>query len=235
MKKNVCPNCSFENPQYAYLCKECGYFLRERVYNINLWETISNLIDSPFQTFQKIIFSEHKNFIIPLTFFIALKYFIISRFVSLPFIDTAEVTVSWFVSLLIVLAGIILLFSVITYGLNIFYRTKNLQFRFRDTYSLLVYANIPLILSLLILFPAELVLFGKSLFSNNPYPFQINPLTAYIFLGIEALVFIWSLFLFWTGFYVQTSSKGYSWLLTFKMFFWLSLFFYLNSQFIFTL
>ncbi|NOX19606.1 MAG: hypothetical protein GXO87_15160, partial [Chlorobi bacterium] len=63
MKNNViCKNCGAENPFYLLTCKSCNAYIRDKVSNINLWEIIWKLIETPVEAFRQIIYAEHKNF-----------------------------------------------------------------------------------------------------------------------------------------------------------------------------
>ena len=54
--KITCSNCSTENPPYAYTCDNCNSYLRERVFNIDLWNVIGLMIEAPKKAFELIIF-----------------------------------------------------------------------------------------------------------------------------------------------------------------------------------
>lgn len=203
----ICSNCSTENPFYSYVCSGCKHFLRDKIVNIDLWETIIQLLESPCKAFQKIILAENKNFIVFLTLFYVLRLFIVSRFLSLPFFSETESTTSLLTGYIIVLfttTCFLLLFAWIT---ALLLNKFEYSIRFRDNYSLLVYSNIPNIISLVLLFPIELIIFGEYLFSNNPNPFQVKPFFAYVLLIFEIGVFIWSLILIQVSFRTLTGSR----------------------------
>lgn len=203
----ICSNCSTENPSYSYVCSGCKHFLRDKIVNIDLWETIIQLLESPGKAFQKIVLAENKNFIVFLTLFYVLRLFIVSRFLSLPFFTETESTKSLLTGYIIVLfttTCFLLLFAWIT---ALFLNKFEYSIRFRDNYSLLVYSNIPNIISLVLLFPIELIIFGEYLFSNNPNPFQVKPFFAYVLLIFEIGVFIWSLILIQVSFRTLTGSR----------------------------
>ena len=60
---------------------------------------------------------------------------------------------------------------------------NNIPLRFKDTFALIIYSQIPYLFGLIILFPLELVIFGDYLFSKNPSPFTIKGTLAYLFLA----------------------------------------------------
>ena len=47
----------------------------------------------------------------------------------------------------------------------------------------------------IILFPVELIIFGKYLFSVNPSPFIIKSFLAWVLVSLEFLLILWSVFL----------------------------------------
>ena len=213
--KILCKNCSHQNPLYAYKCENCKSYLRERIFNIDLWNIIGQLIENPLNAFKQIIFSENKTFIIFLTILIALKNLIISRFFSMPKIGADGVSTSLVVSYLILLSLTFIVLSVHTFAHYIIFKKSNKKLRFKDIYSTTVYAFIPYLFGLFLVFPVELIVFGGNLFSNNPYAFHIKPLPAYFLIGFEIILFVWSLLLIYKGLIVKSANKLYSLVSTF--------------------
>lgn len=203
----ICKNCSAENPVYSHTCGNCRYFIRDRVYNINIWETIGQIIESPGTAYKKVIYSEHKNFIVFLTFLLALRYLILSRFVSVPLSEATISSTPLLTGYLITLAattGFLLAFAFIA---KVVFNSSNYKVRIRDIYALNVYSNIPNFFAVLFLLPIELVIFGDYIFSNNPTPFQMKPLFAYVLAAVEVGLIIWSILLNIKSFTVLTNNK----------------------------
>lgn len=214
MKNSVkCKNCSTENPNFAHICSNCKYFLRDRVSNIDIWETIGLLIESPSKAFYKIINSENKNFIIFITLLLAVRIMVLSRFISLVLKDNAESTTALFLVYLISLTSFVFVLSVFTMLSSLFLNKNSFIVRQKDIYSLAVYSGIPHIFAVVLLLPIELIVFGDYLFSNNPNPFQIKSTIAYIFLALEVGIILWSIFLNFISYSVLTLSKRISSLL----------------------
>lgn len=210
--KNVqtCPNCGAENPIYKYSCESCKAFLRTRIVNIDLWHTISSIIESPINTFTKIIEAEHKNFVIFLNSLIGIKFFLIAVILS-SFNQINSVQTSYFfVNLLIVFGISFLLLAIVAYLLTKVNSLFGLRNRFRDNYSIIVYSFIPLLMSLVLLSPVHYALFGPYWFTYNPPPYIVKEVPAYILLFIEGLLTAWSLLLLIWGYYAQTRNKAYS-------------------------
>ena len=210
--KNVisCPGCSAENPIYQLNCIGCKAYLRGRVVNVDFWKTIGSLLESPFKTFLILIQSEHKNFLIPTFCLFAIKFFIngliFSHIVhdyhgSLNYL-LLNLGLSVIYSLIILIA-----FSFIITRINKGFGIAN---RFRDNLTIYIFALVPQLITLIVLFPLEYAVFGVHWITFNPSPFVIRGGTAYIFAIIEGLMILWSLFLAISATYTQTKSKIYS-------------------------
>ena len=205
MRNSVtCPNCNSENPFYNSICSGCKYYLRDKIYNLDLWMVISLLIEAPTKAFRTIIFSEHKNFILFILFFVSIKYLINARFISMISVGEFQSTIGLQLSYLIVL-GITLSYFVIFSLLYKSLRKRNeVTIRYKDTFALIIYSQIPFLFGLFILFPLELVILGDYLFSMNPTPFIIKGSITYFFLAIEIGLVIWSIFLVFKAFLTQS-------------------------------
>ncbi|MGB5893310.1 MAG: zinc ribbon domain-containing protein [Ignavibacteriaceae bacterium] len=231
----TCSNCLAENPPYAYTCKNCNSFLRERVFNIDLWNVIGLLIESPKKAMELIVFSEHKNFISFLLIFIAVKLLVNTRFMSLISLGTFNPSTGLYLSYLIVfviLVVYLILFSICFTSIN---KLSQITTRFRDNFALLTYSLLPNVFGIIFLFIIELVVFGEYLFSINPTPFVIKGITAYIFAGAEFLLIVWSFVLSFKAFKVQTDSLPYSIIYTFVFYFCLGVILFYSSKIIFTI
>ena len=153
----TCSNCLAENPPYAYTCKNCNSFLRERVFNIDLWNVIGLLIESPKKAMELIVFSEHKNFISFLLIFIAVKLLVNTRFMSLISLGTFNPSTGLYLSYLIVfviLVVYLILFSICFTSIN---KLSQITTRFRDNFALLTYSLLPNVFGIIFLFIIELV------------------------------------------------------------------------------
>lgn len=210
----TCKNCSAENPLYTHICVSCKYYLRDRVVNIDIWETIGKIIEDPSEAFKKIIYAEHKNFILFLTVLFGLRILIISRFVSLILAEEHSSASPLFLSFLISLISVFLIFTIISSITTLVLNKNDYNVRFKDVYTLNVYSNLPNYFAVTFLFILELVVFGEYLFSNNPNPFQVKPTIAYTFLTVELGLIIWSLALNYLAMFALTSKKSVSFYLT---------------------
>ena len=230
-----CPNCKAENPFYNTICSSCKTYLRDRVYNLDLWALVSSIIESPSKAFRTVIFSEHKNFIFFILLFLSLKYLINARFVSMISIGDFQSSVGLQISYLIILACTIIFFLSFSYLYNFFAKSNNISLRFKDTFALIIYSQIPLLFGLIILFSLELVIFGDYLFSINPTPFTIKSLISYLFLLLEIGIILWSIFLLFKAFRTQSHNFFFSLTATVIFFVLLSSLLYFCSLFLFTI
>lgn len=230
-----CKKCSHINPPYKNICTECKSYLRERVVNIDLWNTILLIMEEPAKAFRQIIFAEHKNFIIFLTFFISLKNLIIARFFSVPELGVNGVSASLVFSLILVILITTVLTASFSFIQNILYTKKDVTLRFQDLYAVNVYSFVPYLFGLIFIFPVELVVLGGDIFSNNPYSYQIKPLISYILIGIELITIIWSFFLIFKSIIAVSEKKNFSILLSLSFFLVWILTLYISSKIIFTL
>lgn len=211
MKNTItCSNCNTENPFYQLNCKNCNTYLRNRVYNIDLFQILGFLIESPKKAFQLIVFSEHKNFIYLILFFAAIKFYVDANLISVWTSKFSQVHMNIFLEI----AAIIIITVAILYILSIInsfvQRGNGLSNRIKDNFAIIIYSLTPHAFAAIILFPFELILFGEYLFSTNPSPFAVKEITAYMMLGLESLVVLWSIFLLIIGNYVITKNLFYS-------------------------
>lgn len=206
----VCPKCGKENPFYNTVCSECKTYLRNKVYNIDLFSTSASLVDNPIGAFRSIVFAEHKNFVFFLIIIIALKYLINARFLSLLTVGEFNSTIGLLVSYLIVLSATLIFYFLYVAALKTFGQLNELEIRIKDAFAVIIYSQIPFVFAIVILFPLELIIFGDYLFSLNPSPFIIKEAVAYVFLAIECIVFLWSIFLSFWAFYVISGNIIFS-------------------------
>jgi hypothetical protein len=206
----ICKNCSTENPFYGLICTNCKAFLRERIFNIDLWKILGLLIESPATAFRLIIQSEHKNFLSFLILLISGKFFITSMFIALLSLKERAELGSFISNYLIILIVLMLLLAICSYLITILFRKFKLETRFKDNFSIIIYSFIPYIFGFIILFPVELILFGGYLFSVNPSPFVVKESLAYTLLAFEILIILWGCFLSFIALYTQSRNIFFS-------------------------
>lgn len=206
----ICKSCGAENPFYEVICKKCNSFLREKIFNIDLWKTVSGLIDTPVKTFRTIIQSEHKNFISLIFLLSVFRLFITSIFISLAVFRNEEAVNMFFPRLFFFIGFILVLMLFISLVLYFVLKKGAIGTRYKDIFAVLTYSLLPYAFSAIILFTIEIIIFGGDLFSVNPSPFVIKSFLAWVLTAMEILIILWSLFLLITGIYAQSKSKSFS-------------------------
>jgi hypothetical protein len=234
--KNVvnCSNCGAENPFYKFTCSNCKAYLRDKIFNLDLWELIGMLIESPVKAFNRIIQSEHKNFIILIAVLFSIRTFINSRFLSIYLSGENSLRFNLETELLISVGASLLVIWIFTFILFIVNKYSGLKTRLRDNNAVLIYSILPYSFALMVLFPIELIIFGGYLFSNNPSPFILKPTIAYTLLSFEGLLILWGFFLSVTGIYALSRNAIYAVILGFIFNIYLFGFLFLLSFILFT-
>jgi len=206
----VCKNCQTLNPFHELTCRNCKSYLRERVYNLDLWKLLEQLIESPKNGFTKIIYSEQKNFIVFIILIASFKFYLntIFFFLTNPLTNLSSANIIR--NYLILLLSVVVIISLFSLLIKITNQISGLVTRVKDIFSILSYSLIPNIFALALFFPLELIFFGEYLFSNNPSPFIIKETVAYIMLVLELLLVVWTFFLAIMASYTLTKNVFYA-------------------------
>ncbi len=234
MKNSViCKNCGTKNPLYQLICSNCNFYMRERIFNIDLWQVLGLLIENPSEAFKRIVNAEHKNFIFLISFLVAGKLLIDSTFIALAINKEDIFLTGLIIKYFVILVSLLLLLLLFSFTLKMVNRFFQFETRTKDNFALLVYSLVPHVFGLLVIFVIEIIVFGGDLFSNNPSPFSLKEFLAYALLSFEFLLILWSIFISIVSFYFQTKSKIYSLLvgITFNFFLYGCLYF--GSKFLF--
>jgi hypothetical protein len=191
----TCTVCLAENDEFAITCSKCKAFLQDRVPNLDLFETGWMVLESPTKAFRRITLAEHKNYVyflftlfgVGLSFTGFWFFRLGNRFVTLMDLIPAAVGVG------IVLGSILaLLLTGVYFG---FARMLGGATNFRTSFGLLGYSFTPIALSLLLVLPIELLTFGMYLFTWNPDPYAMKPLSYVVLIGLDGIVAAWSIWL----------------------------------------
>lgn len=186
----ICSKCGTENSRFNHDCIDCGNILRDRVANIDLWETLSGIIDHPGETFDKIIFAENKNFTSFFVVLAVLKYFFLTLLFSFHFYEYQFDKVLMLYFQFLVLLGVFLLlpFFLIKTG-N--FRTLNLKWR--DLMAGVSYSYAPIAMSAALLIFFEFIIYGGFLFNKQPSPLDFKQSFGVMFVLLEVIFIIWTL------------------------------------------
>ena len=201
-----CTNCKTSNSILNAKCKNCGSFLQRRIPNLNLFDTIWEIIEKPKEAFLKICLAEQKNYI-----------FLIFSIVGIALIFTSF----WyagageqFPNLLNLL--IIGLVSGPFIGVIIFYIFTHLAFlisskifkteiTLRNIRAITGYSLVPAIFATLFVLPAELIAFGLYFFTTNPSPVMFKPEAYYVLMALDTLSVLYSMILFYVGILISNN------------------------------
>jgi hypothetical protein len=188
-----CPVCHAENNDFAVTCSHCRGFIQDRVPNLDLFETGWTVLESPRKAFRTITLAEHKNYVL----------FLFTLFgISLSFTGFWLFRLGrYFENLLDLMwsalgAGVILGLAaaiVLTGAYHGLAKLLGGKTGFRGSLGLIGYSLTPIALTVFILLPIELLTFGMYMFTWNPHPYTVKPLSYIILVGFDAVVALWSL------------------------------------------
>lgn len=189
----TCAVCGTENDEYATTCLKCRGFLQNRIPNLDLFETAWSIIESPRKAFQHITLAEHKNF----SLFLFSLFGISLSFTGLWFFrlgdrfDNLLTLIIW--GLLVGAALGVVLAPIISFvhllGSKLFGGNSS----FRNSLGVVAYSLIPIVFSLFFVLPIELLTFGMYLFTANPHPYTIKPVSYVILVGFDTAVGMWAI------------------------------------------
>ena len=187
-----CSVCGHENDDLSVVCSACKSYIQAKVDTLDLFQTAWDLIVSPHKAFRRIVLSRHKNYGILLTSFlgIAIAFTVFwfknlgAYFSSLVALLGAGIVLGPPAGILIALASSLFLTRI---GRLLGGKTS-----FRGMYAVVAYASIPIVLTLVFVFPVEVAIFGTYFFGNNPPPLVVNPVVYVTLLGFDALGVLWT-------------------------------------------
>lgn len=187
-----CPVCGFENDDLAVVCPSCKSYVQGKVDTLNLFETIWGLMESPGRTFKKIALARTKNYVIALAALAGIAA-VYAAFWSMEIgrsIDglPAILGIGAAVGVPAGILGLLLLSLLLRLGARLSGGAGTL----RNVFAVSAYAATPVVLSLVIVFPVEIALFGVYLFDRNPSPMVLKPVPYVVLGAIDALAFFWS-------------------------------------------
>ena len=155
-----CLVCQTENDEYSTICKKCGGFLQNRVPNLDLFDILWKIIESPKKAFRLIMLAEHKNYAvflytlsgIAITFAGFWHFKLGDRFENILLIIFLAILIG--IPFGIALCPIV---SSLHWGLSRLLGSKAL---FRNSLGITSYSLVPIVISLIFVLPIELLTFG---------------------------------------------------------------------------
>ena len=195
----ACTVCGTQNDEFAVICVSCKSFLQMKVDNLNLFETLWSLMETPRAAFRRIALARHKNYVIFLSALLgmAIVYSVLwfknlgARFPNFAMLVGAGIVIGPFAGVLFTF-----LFSLLVHRVG---RLLGGSGSYRNVRAATVYASVPIVYSLVLVFPIEIAVFGPYFFSDNPPPLVINPVAYIVLLGFDGAAVFWSLMLLIEG------------------------------------
>jgi len=195
-----CPVCHEKLFFLRTRCDHCGAQTQERVPNLDLFHTAYMVVESPKRVFVKIARSEQKNYV----YFL----FTVAGFglggLALWLARAGEHPTNFAFILLTLawsgpVAGLVG-FSFIAALFRLLFRSPFDVITYRQASALLAYALVPSVVAVVLVFPIELAVFGKILFSFDPTPYTYKPIVFFVLAGLDAVAACWSMILVFTAF-----------------------------------
>jgi hypothetical protein len=195
----VCSICKTKNDQYSTICKVCGSYLQNRVPNIDLFGTIWKIIENPKIAFKLIVLAEHKNYSILLyvLFGISIAFTELWLFRLGDKYENILTLILW--ALLTGIPTGIVLCPIVSCLHWILTNISGGKTSYRISLGITSYSLTPIIISLLLLLPIKLLTFGMYLFTFNPHPMLIKPLSYVILTGFDTILTAWAFILLIVG------------------------------------
>ena len=194
-----CPVCGHANDDLALICVSCKGYLQAKVDTLDLFHTIWGLVEAPAATMRRIVIARHKNYVVLL---------------SCLFGIALTLGTMWYLSLGRLLGGLgptlgvgilagpvagLLAVMLIGVVVRLVSRLFGGHATMRETVPMVAYAMVPIVLSLVLVFPVEIAVFGQYLFDNNPPPLVINPPAFIGLVALDVLAVLWAWGLLITG------------------------------------
>jgi hypothetical protein len=195
----ICSVCQFENDDFAVTCKNCKGFLQNRIPNLDLFETVWGVIESPRATFRRIAIAEHKNFALLLfaLFGLGLSFTALWHF---ELGDRFSTLLDLIIFATVSGPGVGILVSlVLTLVYHLLAKVSGGKAAFRTSVGALAYSLTPIVLSVFLILPIELLTFGMYMFTSNPHPYVLKPFSYVLLIGFDSLVTVWSVVLLTIG------------------------------------
>jgi hypothetical protein len=188
----LCPVCGKENDDLAVICVSCKGYLQAKVDTLDLFHTSWAVLESPQATMHRIAIARHKNYTLTLSFLFGIAF---------------AITILWFgnygrplgglgpVMLVAIVSGPVLgVISVLLMSIVLRITSGILggHSSLRETLAVVAYATVPIVWSLVLVFPIEIAVFGGYFFDSNPSPLVINPVAYLGLLALDSSAVLWS-------------------------------------------
>lgn len=195
----ICPVCQHTNSHLAVTCTDCGGFLQTKVDNLDLFTTAWKVVESPRRTFHRIAIASHKNYVFILSALLGIgEAFLLMWLIHIgnSNLHLLEIlAVGFLVGPPLGIATVLAIAFVQTLLASIL----GLRAKFFQGVGIISYAAIPIVLSVILILPIELLTFGKYFFSSNPTPMLLKPASYVLLLSLDAAFIMYSITLYIAG------------------------------------
>lgn len=184
-----CQVCNAENPNLSVRCSACGSILQDRVKALDLYTTVFNVWRFPDSTLKKIVLASHRNYSLLLAALEGIGLSFLTLYIikaaDIYSVDLTHLLVSGLVLGVVVFLPAIYLFGALSFVSMRAWRTGA---TFRGILSGVIYGLHPLALGAVLLVPMQVAVFGSYIFSNNPPPQVINPVSFYFLAFLDVVI-----------------------------------------------
>lgn len=193
----VCSVCGRQANWMQLHCSSCGAAVRDRVPTLQLFSLIWQLFFDARGAMMRISRSEQKNYVymlLPLEGPVLVTASLWSAHVADGGLDYGSIALlQWGGGLLLgLLFGPV--FAIITSWVTGLQRAS-----YRLWVALAAYGMLPLALAAVIVLPLQMAVFGRELFSTNPWPFSYDPASFWVLACLGIIAYGLAMFWWWTA------------------------------------
>lgn len=198
----ACSVCAHSNDDLSIICSSCGSYLQDRVPNLDFFATVWLLVESPKEAFHRIVIAEHKNYVLFLMMFFGIGVSFALLWARHAGNEFDNLIYLLLLGIVLGAAGSVPIGLGSTIALHWLLKPLGGKGTLRNTYGVVGWSLMPIMLSVAIVLPIELASLGLRLFSTNPSPMEVKPIVYSILLGLDAFAGAWALHLARVGFCV---------------------------------
>jgi len=177
----------------------CRSYVQAKVDNLNLFETVWGLMESPGRTFRRIVLSYHKNYVVLLSSLSGI--FLVYAIIWLKDVGRVFSNVLTLLGFGIVVGPVtgVLVVGLLSLLIGRLISVFGGTVTFRNVFAVTSYSLMPTVICLVIVFPVLVAIFGIYLFDRNPSPMVLQPAIYVSLLTLSGLTVAWSWFLLVMG------------------------------------
>ena len=195
----ICPVCKVENHHLAVNCVSCGGYVQRRVDNLDLFNLLWRLFETPGKALHDVVIAVHKNYVLLVSAITGLwQLSMFFRLIGAGEYSPSILNILFAVYTIGFVFGIVsnLIFAGVTLGISSVFGQKA---RFRNVLALCAYAQVPVMYMSVFLVPLEAMVWGIYFFTKSPEASVLYPMPFYIVAGMTLACLSWSGFLYVLG------------------------------------